>query len=261
MTKKEQMFGIFVSFMVFLFIAFIVLFPFVTVGTGKRAVIMQFGEVQDRVLSEGFHLISPIQNTVKYDVRTQKIDVNADSASKDLQSVTATITINYRINDFLVGDLHKQTSGRYEDVLIAPAIQESIKSATAQFTADELITKRQEVKNSMKEALITRENMRYFIIEDVSITNFSFSESFNVAIENKVRAEQDALASKNKLEQTKYEAEQKIVSAEAEAMSLKIQAEALANNQSLVELEAVRRWNGVLPSYVMGGSIPFINLK
>lgn len=237
--------------------------PFTLVNAGHRAVLTSFGKVRDEVLGEGFHFISPLDGVTKYDIRTQKAEVTADAASRDLQSVDATIAVNFHVNPDTVRSLYQETQGDYNYTLIAPAVQESVKAATAQFTADELITKRNEVKDAMKQALSEREGMRYFVVEDVSIVNFSFSESFNEAIENKVRAEQDALAAKNKLEQTKYEAEQKIVSATAEAQAIQIQAEAITQQggSEYVNLQAVLKWDGKLPTYMLGDSTPFITLK
>ena len=237
-----------------------VFWPFALIDAGHRGVVTQFGEVKTEILQEGFHFINPMWTVHEYDVRTQKNVTQANAASKDLQSVSTTIALNYHINPDFVRELFQETQGEYDSTLIAPAVQESVKAATANFTAEELITKRSEVKQAMIESLSSRKSMRFFLVEDVSIVDFSFSESFNTAIENKVRAEQDALASKNKLEQIKYEAEQKVVTATAEAESLRIQAEALASNSSLVSLEAVRKWNGVLPTYVLGDSIPFLNI-
>lgn len=238
--------------------------PFTLVNAGHRTVLTKFGQVQDQVLSEGFHFISPIADTHSYDVRTQKVQVEADSASKDLQSVSATIAVNFRINDVKVRDLFQKTQGDFKETLIDPAIQESIKAATAQFTADELITKRQEAKEVMKKALVASENMQYFVVEDVSIVNFKFSESFNASIEKKVQAEQDALASKNKLEQVKYEAEQQLVTARAQAESIKIQAAAVTSQggADYVQLQAINKWDGKLPaSMIPGATVPFINLN
>jgi len=247
----------------FILFLIIVLSPFTLVNAGHRSVIVRFGEVQNQVLNEGFHFISPFDSPKEYDIRTQKIEVGADAASRDLQSVSTTIAVNFHVNPEFVHSLYQETAGKFQTTLIDPAIQESVKAATAQFTADELITKREEVKMAMSTALTSREAMKFFIVEDVSIVNFSFSESFNSAIEKKVQAEQDALASKNKLEQTKYEAEQKIVSATAEAEAIRIQAQAITQQggDAYVDLQAVNKWNGVLPSYVMSGSIPFINIK
>lgn len=248
----------------FVLILVISLSPFALIDAGHRGVITEFGKVSDEVLSEGFHFISPLESVKEYDVRTQKIETQASAASKDLQSVNTSIALNFSVNPDMVKSLFQETQGSYEQTLIAPAIQESVKAATAQFTADELITRRAEVKEAMKKALGERESMRFFTVEDVSIVDFSFSESFNMAIENKVRAEQEALASKNKLEQTKYEAEQAIVSARAQAESIKIQAEAV-NSQGgadYVALQAILKWDGKLPSQMIPGSaVPFISLN
>lgn len=248
----------------FALITIIALTPFALIGAGHRGVVTEFGKVNDTVLPEGFHFISPFWSVHEYDVRTQKIETTAQAASKDLQNVTTQIALNFSVNPDTVKSLYQETQGKYDSTLIAPAIQESVKAATAQFTADELVTRRAEVKEAMKQALMARESMRFFRVEDISITNFEFSDSFNTAIENKVRAEQDALASKNRLEQTKYEAEQKIVSARAEAESIRIQAEAV-NSQGgadYVALQAILKWDGKLPAQMIPGSaVPFINVR
>lgn len=233
--------GVSLTLVVILFIAFS---PFTLINAGHRGVITNFGKVHDVVLGEGFHFISPFWSVNEYDVRTQKIETQADAASRDLQSVSANIALNFRVNPDTVQSLYQQTQGKYEATLIAPAIQESVKAATAQFTADELITKRAEVKEAMAMALRSRESMRYFIVEDVSIINFAFSESFNASIEKKVTAEQDALASKNKLEQTKYEAEQRVVQAQAEAEAIRIQAQAVTSQggAEYVKLQWIEAW-------------------
>lgn len=249
--------------LVIIFIVTLVFSPFTLINAGHRGVVTQFGKVQDNVLSEGFHFISPMDSVHEYDVRTQKIETQAAAASKDLQNVSTNIAVNFRVNADTVASLYQETQGKYESTLIAPAIQESVKAATARFTADELITKRAEVKSAMREELQSREAMRFFVVEDVSIVDFSFSASFNDAIEKKVKAEQDALASKNKLEQTKYEAEQRVVQAQSEAEAIRIQAQAVASQggADYVQLQAISKWDGKLPNYSLGGATPFINIQ
>ncbi len=254
--------GIIAAFAAFIIlIVFVALSPFAIVNAGHRGVVTHFGTVSDTILSEGFHWVSPFDSVHEISVQTTKVEAEATAASKDLQTVTATVAVNYHLAPDLVNSLYQSVKGSYEVNIVTPAIQDSVKAATAQFTAEELITKRGEVSDSIKSFLAIK-LQPFGAVEGVSITNFDFSDSFNAAIEAKVTAEQDALASKNKLEQTKYEAEQTIVAAQAEAESLRIQAEALSNNQSLVSLEWVRKWNGVLPSTVMGdGAMPLVNLK
>lgn len=242
---------------------FVLLNPIAIIGAGQRGVVLQFGKVA-RVMDEGLNFRTPfVESVVKMDVKTQKHEAKANSASKDLQTINATVAVNYSLNPLLVGDIYKTIGERFEVNVIDPAIQESIKASTAQYTAEELITKRAIVRDIMETHIKERLSSRGFVIEAVNIINFEFSESFDKSIEAKVVAEQDALASKNKLERIKYEAEQQIVSAKAQAETIRIQAEAI-NSQGgadYVALQAIQKWNGVLPVQMIPGStVPFINL-
>lgn len=244
-----------------LLVLLVIAFKSVTViPAGHIGVVTQFGEVQEFTLDEGLHVKSPITTVHPFSVQTSKVEAEALAASKDLQTVAASIAVNYHLKTETIADQYRNVKGSYEGTLAAPAIQEVVKSVTAQYTADELITKRAEVSELIQERLAERLSM-YAVVETVSITNFEFSESFNRAIEAKVTAEQDALAAKNKLEQTKYEAEQTLVKARAEAESIRIQAAALDQNQDLVSLRAVEKWDGHLPAYYSGDSLPFLQIK
>lgn len=238
---------------------------FTLVGAGERGVLLTLGKVEDKILTEGFNLKIPfIQSVKKLDVKTKKEEIDATAASKDLQTVTARIALNYHLRPDTVNKLW-QTIGRdYNERIIAPSIQEAVKSATAKYTAEELITKRPNVKEDIKNILLERLQEENIIVDEFSIIDFNFSKSFNDAIEAKVTAEQNALAAKNKLEQIKYEAEQRIVTAKGEAEAIKIQAEAIQTQggAAYVQLKALEKWNGILPTYMMGGqSVPFINIK
>lgn len=242
---------------------FVILNPVTIVGAGQRGVVLQFGKVV-RIVDEGLSFRTPfVESVVKMDVKTQKHEAKANSASKDLQTINATVAVNYSLNPSFVGDIYKTIGKNFESTVIDPAIQESIKAATAQFTAEELVTKRATVRDNMETHIRERLGNRGIVIEAVNIVNFDFSESFDKSIEAKVVAEQDALASKNKLERIKYEAEQQIVSAKAQAETIRIQAEAI-NSQGgadYVALQAIQKWNGVLPVQMIPGStVPFISL-
>lgn len=242
-------------------ILFIALSPFTIVNAGNRGVVTHFGTVSEAILDEGFHWINPFDNVKEMDVRTQKYEVLSSAASADLQSVSATVVMNYNLVPDKVNLLYQEIGLNYGEAIITPAIQEAVKASTAKYTAEELITKREDVKAAIYDILRERLSGNYINVSEVSITNFDFSDSFNASIEAKVTAEQDALASKNKLEQTKYEAEQTIVAAQAEAESIRIQAAALKDNQDLVALEAVRKWNGELPKYMLGDTVPFLQIS
>ncbi len=233
---------------------------FVIIEPGERGILLQFGNIQ-RIYDSGLHFQLPIINTVvKMDVRTQKSQVQVNAASKDLQLITSTVALNYHIDPFNIDKIYKLIGTEYAERIISPAIQESVKATTAQFTAEELITKRPSVKEDIKKKLSERLSVSNIIIDDFSIVDFSFSEEFNRAIESKQTAVQTALKAENDLKRIQIEAQQKIETAKAEAESIRIQGEALKNNQGLVELKAVEKWNGVLPTYMMGSSVPFVQL-
>lgn len=235
---------------------------FVTIGAGQRGVLLRFGAVQDKILQEGLNFKLPlIERVAKIDIKTQKEQVDVSAASKDLQTVTAVIALNYHLESGKVNRLYQTIGADYKERIIDPAVQEAIKATTAQFTAEELITKRPLIKDQAKMALASRLANEFILVDELSIVDFDFSDSFNAAIEAKVTAEQNALASKNKLEQVKFEAQQTIESAKAQAESIRIKANALAQNQELVKLQAVEKWNGVLPQYTGNAPIPFLDVK
>lgn len=239
--------------------------PFVMIGAGERGVVLNWGAVSDKILGEGIHWRVPLQQKVeKLDVKIQKEEVAATSASKDLQDVQTTVALNYHLDAEKVNTLWQNVGKDYKERIIDPAIQEALKAATAEYTAEELITKRPEVKDKVKKTLFERLQREFIYVDELSIVNFSFSEAFNSAIEAKVTAEQNALAAKNKLEQVKYEADQRVAQATAEAEAIKIQAEAIQQQggENYVNLKAVEKWNGTLPVYMMpDSSVPFINLN
>jgi len=230
------------------------------VGPGERGILIQLGNIK-AVFDPGLHFKIPfIQNVVVMDVRTQKSQVQVDAASKDLQSIHTLVALNYHVDPIKVDTLYQQIGVEYAERIIDPAIQESVKAATAQFTAEELITKREQVKEEIKIKLGERLSKSYIDIDDFSIVDFQFSEAFEAAIESKQTAVQDALRAENDLRRIEIEAKQKIETAKADAESIRIQGEALKENQGLVQLKLAEKWNGVLPVYMMGDSVPLVNL-
>lgn len=246
---------------IFLFIILVALSPFAVVASGSRGVVTRFGAVSEKILTEGFHLINPLDSVHQMDVRTRLLETDADSASKDLQSVNTTVALNYHVNPLEVNRLFQEVGDDYEYSIISPAIQESVKAATAKFTAEELITKRSDVNDVIWENIEQRLEGNHIILDDLSIVNFSFSDEFNAAIESKQTAEQNALRAANDLRRIELEAQQTIVQAQAEAESIRIQSEALQSQPELIQLEAVRKWDGVLPYYIGSGNLPFLNIN
>lgn len=234
------------------------------ISAGERGVVVNLGKV-DRVLDEGFYFINPVVNDViTFEVRTVKDEVQATAASKDLQTISAVVAVNYNLDPATVGTMYETIGRDYKARIIDPSVQESVKAATSKYTAEELITKRQAVRDDIKDNLTARLEKNGVLVTDVSIVDFNFSQSFNAAIEAKVTAEQEALAEKNRLEKVKYESEQKITQAKAEAEAIRIQAQAITQQggQDYVQLKTVQKWDGKLPvNMYAGAALPFLQVK
>ena len=230
------------------------------VDAGHRVVVFdRISGVQEKALGEGFHLIIPgIQDAYSFDVRTQKTIVKENAASKDMQDVTTELAIQYHPVASAMPKLFQQFGNGYVDKIIPPAVQESLKSVTALYTAEELITKRADVKNAIQVHLQAKLAESNINLVDVFITDFKFSSAFAKAIENKQVQEQKALEAERKLEEVKFQADQKIATARAEAESLRLQKSQITPNllklrEIEVRAKAIEKWNGVQPRVVISG--------
>lgn len=243
-------------------IAVIIVFgSFGTVGAGERGVKTRFGGVTGAVIGEGLFFKLPfVEQVVIMDIKTQKEQTDANAASKDLQTVNSVVALNYSVKPEAVAKLYQEIGVDYKARVIDPAMQESVKASTAKFTAEELITKREEVKEDIKQAITQRLAVNGILVENFSIINFNFSKSFNDAIEAKVTAEQDALAAKNKLAQVQYEAQQAVEKAKGNAEALRVESAAINSNPQVLQLRAIEKWDGHMPQ-VTGSATPFINLN
>jgi regulator of protease activity HflC (stomatin/prohibitin superfamily) len=239
------------------------------IPAGTRGVVLTWGSVT-RVLDEGLHFITPIADRVELmDVTIQKVESSELAASQDLQEVTTTIAVNYRIIPEAAGEVYKTLRQEYEFRVIIPNIEESIKATTALFQAEELITARESVKIQFKDILSNRVDEFNIEILSVSIVDFQFSPQFSAAIEAKVVAQQRALEALNKLEQIEYEAQQQVIQAEAAANATILTATAEAEAIRLVRESltteyltyiSIQRWDGKLPYLFGGDTIPFIQI-
>lgn len=262
--------GKIISHVVLAIVALIVLFgTFGTVDAGERGVKTRFGAVVGTV-EQGLYFKLPIIEQIhKMNVQTKSVKYELEdplfSASKDLQDVKISVLLNYRLDPTQVRTIYQQygTVEQYEERIIRPAVRDTVKAVAAQFTAEELVTKRPQYTDEVVKVLNQRLADKFVTTERVNITNFEFSKSFSAAIEAKVTAVQNAEAAKNKLEQVKFEAQQTVEKAKAEAEAIRIQAQAI-NSQGgadYVALQAIAKWNGILPVQMIPGStVPFINL-
>ena len=241
-----------------------------TVPTGYVGVKTRFGEVQNDTIQEGLNMKVPfIEKIVKIDCKVQIYEnkKELESSTKDMQVVRNIFTaINYSVNKENANILYQKVGKKYEEILIEPAIQESVKSAFSQFTAEELITNRSTVSNLIKETLTDKLEESGINITEVAIKNFDFSEEYNQAIEAKATAQQNVEREKAELEKAKIENEKKIENARAEAEVMKVKnQETTEKSLELRELEVkekmIEKWNGALPSTTLGDNIPMLNLK
>ncbi len=225
---------------------------FTVVKAGHTGVVLTFGAVEENVFDEGLHFKMPlVQTVVQMNNRTQKVETEGSASSKDLQVISYVVAVNYHVKGESSASLYQNVGKDYSTVIIVPAIQESIKAVTAQFTAEELITKRQTVGEQIKTALSEKINSYGIEVEIFNIVNFDFSEEFNAAVEAKQTAQQQALKAQQDLARIEVEAQQKITQAEAEAESIRLIQEALAKSPDYVDYVKWNKWDGKLPE-VMG---------
>ncbi len=208
---------------------------FTTVPAGSRGVVIRFSAVTGTVLEEGLQVKLPVLDTVvMMSIQTQKYEVPSSAVTKDLQDVSTTIALNWKLDPSMAAEVYRTLGTDYINRIAAPAVQEVIKQITAQYDAEDLILKREEVRNEIFDALSVRLRERGIIAEMLSITNFTFSATFTAAIEAKVAAEQAVLEAENKLERVKVEAQQAEAEAEGFANARIAEAEGEAEYISVV---------------------------
>lgn len=272
---------------IFILLFFLVTGVFVIVESGHVGVVRTLGAVQPNALPEGFHMKKPFMDKVEQiDIRLTAASAKAVSASKDLQTVQTQVTLQYSITGELAPVIFQKIGKRntVSLTLIEPAIQESVKAITAKYTAEQLVTKRAEVKVEIQEAInnfisITLDEKgispNALRIANIAITDFDFSDEFNKAIELKVKAEQEALQALNekirRVTQAEAAAEEKKLAASAQAFEIEVaskaraaaierEANALKNNPQIIQLRIAERWDGTLPKFSGGGTVPLLNV-
>jgi len=244
------------------------------VDAGHRGVLLHWNAVDTTAppLSEGLHFVVPFQDTViNMEVRTLKYVKAASASSNDLQAVSTEVTVNYHPNPETVNKLYQEVGLNYEVRVIAPAIEEVVKQVTANYIAEELITKRPQVKSDIEIEIGKRLDVFNIITDVISITDFQFSDLFARAIESKVEAQQNALKAENDLQRIEVEARQReaqatgiakanIAEAQGEAEAIKIINQALAQNPNYLEWLKTQAWDGKLPLVMGAGGTPLIQI-
>lgn len=240
-----------------LVVSFVLLSGVGSVPAGSVGVVLRFGATTGRTLAPGIYLVNPIAESVhEMDVQVHAEAGNANASSKDLQVVQTQVTLNYAVSSDAAGKLYQDVGEDYVARIILPAIQEAVKSTTAQYNAENLIVERPTVRAGIESYLQNRLIVHGIRVDAVSITDFQFSKDFNEAIEAKVTATQRALKAENDLTRIKTEAAQRVAQAEAEAKAIQIQAESISKQggPEYVELKRIEKWDGKLPTMIVGGN-------
>ncbi|HWA84506.1 MAG TPA: prohibitin family protein [Fimbriimonadaceae bacterium] len=229
----------------------------VIVPSGNRGVLLRFGAAYGD-LTEGIHLITPgMDSIVLMETRTQKEESKATAASRDLQTVTTSLALNFHVDPSRIASIYRNVGTEYNNRIIDPAVQESLKTVTAKYTAEELIKNRSQVKAEVEQDITARLKAYDIIVEPagLSITNFDFSPEFNRAIEAKQVAQQEAEKQKYVLQQATLQKQTDVTKAEGTAQAAKLNAESLKvqGGALVIAREWIEKWDGRLPSVSAGG--------
>jgi prohibitin 1 len=236
--------------------------PFTVINAGERGVIMNLGQVQEKVLDEGFHLVLPVYTRVqKISVRIQKIDVSTKIGTKDLQTLDMNVSLNWHIDPKKVNYLYQQVgdNSTIQTNIIVPAISEVLKATTPQRNAEEILKQRTELKNEIDIAIQKRLGKYHIKVDDVSLVKISFSPEFTKSIEQKQIAEQEAKKAEYDAIKASKEAEAEVNRAKGTATAQQLLKQSL--NKELLEKQAIEKWDGKFPTVMTGnGALPFINV-
>ena len=257
----------------------IVFGSFVVIPAGHTGVVVTLGKVSDTVLQEGMHFKIPFaQEIVQIDNRIVKLEVSTEAFSKDLQTVSTVLAVNYRIAKNMSYSIYKEVGAAFEEVLFSPAVNEALKAVVAKYTASDLVASRSEVSLQLYTELNEKLNARGIYIEDLNIIDWDFSPEYIAAVEAKQVAEQTLIKTQTEQEQqiviaeaeaekkviaANAEAESSLIEAEAEAKRIKLEAEAQAEanrilaesvTDPLIDYQTIEKWDGQLPQVTMGES-------
>lgn len=236
---------------------------FVTVNPGERGVVVRLGQVQGGILDEGTHPVLPFITSIKrINVRIQKTDIEASAGTKDLQSITTNMALNWHIEPSKVNKIYQEIGDEQDVVtrIITPALNEVLKSATPKRTAEEILTKRAELKEEIDQEIQKRLAGYGVHIDDVALVNVAFSPEFAKAIEAKQIAEQQAKQAEYEALKASKEAQAEVNRAKGQAEAQRLMRETLT--PELLQKQAIEKWDGQFPQVMSGnGAMPFINIS
>ena len=235
---------------------------FEIVDTGNRGIETRYGKVIGTPLPEGIHFYNPLSsNIVEVNVRTLKWEGTTAPYTKDVQQATVTFVVNYNLDPVFAHTVYKELGEDWADALIPQVVNARIKDEFGQWDAAPLVSNRVLAIKNMTNSITDNLSKKHILVTSFEITNIDYSDVFEASVESKVVAAEKAKEEKNRTESFKEKAAQTVLTATADAASIKIKADALAQSAKLVEWAAIEKWDGKLPTYMLGGATPFINLS
>lgn len=250
-------------------IALFILWPFASVPAGNVGVMTTFGAPTASVYDPGIHFCMPISQSMhNVYIGVFKAESDVAGSSKDLQQVDMKVSVNFNILPAAAVGIYSNLGGDPWTQVMDPAVHDIVKAVAARYEATDLIQKRDQVSQEVRESLLTRFKNIGVNVSAVNIVNFQFSKQFNDAIEAKITAQQNAFRVENEIVQTKWEAQKRVVESEAalrvaenNAKANELMGKSLEANPALIEKMKVERWDGHYPTYMMGGALPMIQLS
>lgn len=269
-----------------LIILVIVFGGFFQVDQGERGILLRNGKIVS-VTEPGLGFKTPIFDSVRYvSVRDHNVQIPLEAYSYDQQPSNMLVSVTYRVPVDRVGDLYSEygTLEALSSRVIERRTPDAVKNVFGKFTAARSIQERQKlgleitesVKNAMRDAPVH--------IVGVQVEEVSFSTAYERSIEQRMLAQVQIETTRQQKQTAEVQAEIKVVEAkaeadaererfqaqadgirvrgEAEAAAIRARGDALAANSRLVDLMAVEKWDGTLPSTMVPSSaLPFIEVK
>jgi regulator of protease activity HflC (stomatin/prohibitin superfamily) len=251
-------------------ILFMVLWPFTSIDTGERGIVLNFRAFNGEIMEPGFHYVTPImQDVVKINVQTQKVTGEKLVYSQDSQEIKITWALNYNLDPKSVGTIYQNLGVGYENKVIAPKVPQIIEEVIGKTNAEKLVTNREVPGATIRDQLAEALSTYSIVVTDFVMEDVEFDQAYEDAIKAKQVAEQNAKKAENDTRTVEQESKQAILRAEAEAKKAELQAKALTlGGDKVIEqiyaeaaLEAAKKWNGQLPTTMPPNStVPYINL-